>query len=135
MKPWTCSLLLIAGLACAPSSKSASQTAIEFEVIAHGEPVDLDSHTRPGLVTVFDVYADWCPPCQVLNRSLVDLKRTYGDRLRVLKLDLISFDSDMAKTYGIGDLPYLFVYNEDQQLLKKGPSNQVLPDLIAHLNR
>ena len=86
-------------------------------------------------MTVFDFYADWCPPCKVLNASLIDLKKTYGGRLTVIKLDLVSFDSDLAEAFAIKDLPYLIVYNERSELIQRGPSNQVLPELVRHMNR
>jgi len=107
----------------------------DFEVLTKGEPIDLDAHAQAGKVTVFDFYADWCPPCKLLDKSLVGLKQTYGDRLVIYKLDIIDWKSPLAQQQGIADLPYLVVYDSQQKQLAGGPSNQVLPQLIALLNR
>lgn len=123
-------------LACGgPTSTPEKQGPIEFEVLTKGKVIDLDAHTQAGAVTVFDVYADWCGPCKKLDQSLVGLKKTYGDRLVIYKLDLVNWESELALHHGIKDLPYLIVYDENRELLDQGPSNQVLPKVPAHLNR
>lgn len=137
MRIW---ILLLLGLlfACNRDGESAQQAeavAQSFPVIAKGSVVDLDAHADQGRITIFDFYADWCPPCKELDKSLVDMKMVYGDRISVYKLDLVNWGSDLAKHHGIRDLPYLIVYDADRKLIKQGPSNQVLPDLVALLNR
>ena len=122
--------------ACAGESPGpAPVDAGDFKVLSKGEPVDLATHAQAGVVTVFDFYADWCPPCKKLDKSLVGLKKTYGERLVVYKLDIVNWESALTKQQQIKDLPYLAVYDTDQKPLTSGPSNQVLPKLIAALNR
>ena len=121
-------------VACGPPT-AQKREAISFQVLSHGESIDLGPHIVAGQVTVFEVFADWCAPCKVLDLSLQDLERTYGPRITVHKLDLVSFDSNLAKSMNIKDLPYMIVYNEQQQMLNSGPSNQVLPQLLRYLNQ
>ncbi len=129
----TLSLLLGASISCS-GPNIRDDKPISFPVLTHGEPIDLSQHISKGQYTVFDVFADWCPPCKVLDLSLVDLKRTYGSRLAILKLDIVSFESALAVDLQVKDLPYLIIYNEAGELLHQGPSNQVLPQLIRALN-
>lgn len=128
-------IAVIGSIACRSLPDPYDPTPPEIAVISRGTPVDLKAHARQGVVTVFDFYAHWCSPCRQLDRSLRALHATYGSRLVILKLDVVDFDSALARAFSIRDLPYLIVYNEDQSVLAEGPSAQVLPQLIDHLNR
>ncbi len=130
-------LLLLALVACGPSPQTAPQgeAPIDFEILSHGTAYDLAPKVVPGAITVFDFYADWCPPCKKLERSLVNLKRTYGERLVIYQLDIVQWGSELTTQHGITDLPHLVVYGVDGKLLAKGPSAQILPEVIAALNR
>ncbi len=136
MRMMAAALLALTLAACGKeqAAKPAAE-AVEFEVLAHGTEVDLAAYVKTGRVTVFDFYADWCAPCKQVERSLKDMKRLYGDRLQVYQLDLVNWDSALAKAHQIRDLPYLIVYGEDGTRLKAGPSNGVLPDLVKRLNQ
>ncbi|CAM2066403.1 Thioredoxin family protein [Sulfidibacter corallicola] len=120
---------------CTAPSATERPAAIQFEVLSHGKDLDLNPHVAQGRFTVFDFYADWCPPCKELDRSLKDLKATYGDRLQIYKLDIVDWESELAQKRGIKDLPYLMVYGPDGKELAAGPSNRTLPALIQNLNR
>ena len=128
-------LLLL--MCCAPSGKehATSGEKISFPVLTQGKVIDLKPHIKEGRITVFDVYADWCAPCKDLERSLVDVKKVYGDRVDIYKLDLVNWESELAKHHKIRDLPYLMVYNDKAELFKQGPSNVVLPELMKALNQ
>ncbi len=123
-------------LACGSGQISVEEPSkpFEFQVLTKGEVIELTSHARDGRITVFDFYADWCPPCKKLDKSLADLKKVYGDRVEIFKLDLVNWESELARHHGIKDLPYLIVYNEHREVFKKGPSAEVLPALVRHLN-
>lgn len=105
----------------------------QFQILSKGTVVDLQPHVSSDAVTVFDFYAEWCAPCKKLNKSLIDLKKVYGDKIHVYKLDIMNWDSELAKHHNIKDLPYLIVYNKGE-LMKKGPSNEVLPEMIRTLS-
>ncbi len=137
MRIWAC-LLMGLLLTCnrgSGASNMADVSADQFPVISKGTVVDLESRAEAGKITVFDFYADWCPPCKHLDKSLADMKMVYGERMTVFKLDLVNWDSELAKHHGIRDLPYLIVYDDQQKLVEQGPSNQVLPEVVAMLNR
>ena len=123
--------------ACGPSPDKAAVDAgpVIIETIAKAEMIVLDPHIKEGVFTVFDFYADWCPPCKKLDKSLIDMKKLYGDRMVVYKMDIVDWESAMAKGFGIKDLPFLMVYNPDRTILKAGPSSEALPALIAALNK
>lgn len=131
---------LLALVCCACGGDEAAPTAAQsetptFEVLSHGKLVEIEPYVKPGVVTVFDFYADWCLPCKQLNRSLVNLKQTYGARLVVYKLDVVEWGSELTEHYEIRDLPHLRCYGVDGKLIKAGPAADVMPDLIAALNQ
>ena len=61
--------------------------------------------------TVLDVYADWCGPCRVVDAHLRELIMKRAD-LAVRKLNLVDFDSPLAKQLGsrLYALPHLIVF-------------------------
>jgi len=132
-------LLLMTAFFCAcggdkPASDATDVNA-NFLVLSKGKSIDLKPHIKAGKITVFDFYAEWCGPCKKLDRSLVSLKRTYGERLMIYKLDIVEWGSELATEHGVKDLPYLQVYDTQGKLLKKGPSVQVLGTLVEELNK
>lgn len=136
MRTMCLGILLLSLWSCQNNSTTqGNQVAEGFEVIAHGEVVDLLPHVQADGLTVFDFYADWCAPCFKLEESLKEMKAVYGARLHVVKLDLVDWKSELAKHHEIKDLPYLMVYSSDKELVKKGPSNEVLPALMKMLNQ
>jgi len=66
----------------------------------------------PGKYTVFDVHADWCPPCRDVDRRLREIAATRHD-VAVRKLNVVDFDSPLAAELGPGfdALPYLVVFS------------------------
>ena len=127
-------LLLALLVACGPGhGLGPSAGAVSFEVISKGEVVELANFVASDRITVFDFYADWCAPCKQVDKSLTSLKSTYGDKLQVYKLDLVNWESALAKHHGINQLPYLIVFDRGEEMLQ-GPANRVLPNLVKALN-
>jgi thiol-disulfide isomerase/thioredoxin len=80
-----------------------------------GEDVpDLAAHAVPGKVTVFDFYADWCPPCRKVDAHVYGLLNQRQD-IAYRKLNVVSWDSPLAKRYlgGVPNLPHLVIYGKD----------------------
>ena len=135
--------LCLAVLSCSDGEQQTTSKVIDFKTITKGDAVSLEDHAINGTITIFDFYADWCPPCKKVDLSLKDLKGVYGDRIEVLKIDIIGWETPVAKQFGLKDLPYLIIYGTDGKpmkigdgdMLMQGPSNKILPLLIAELNR
>ncbi|MEN9800727.1 MAG: hypothetical protein RL653_4424 [Pseudomonadota bacterium] len=86
-----------------------------------GEDVpDLEKLVVPGKVTLFDFYADWCAPCQRVDRHVYALLQSRKD-LAVRKLNVVSWESPLARRH-LGDvpgLPHLRVYGRDGKLVAR----------------
>lgn len=63
-----------------------------------------------GKYTVFDVYADWCGPCRVVDEQLRKVVTTRKD-VAVRKLNVRDFDTALARELGpaFETLPYVVV--------------------------
>ena len=86
--------LMVVLVACGSSNEDQKPPKktdpADFEVITTGKVIDLQPYIQKDVITIFDFYADWCPPCKKLDRSLAALQDTYGSKMKVYKLDLVA---------------------------------------------
>jgi thiol-disulfide isomerase/thioredoxin len=66
----------------------------------------------PDKYTVFDVYADWCGPCKLVDQRLREIVAARKD-VAVRKLNVVDFDTPLARELGpkLESLPYVIVYS------------------------
>ena len=84
-----------------------------LELNKDGESVGpLDPLRVAGKFTVFDVYADWCGPCRDVDARLREIVSKRAD-VAVRKLNVVDFDSPLAKDLAIDMLPYVIVYTPE----------------------
>jgi thioredoxin 1 len=60
---------------------------------------------------VVDCTATWCGPCKLIAPLIDQLADEYGDRAKVLKLDLDS-NKELAKRYGIRSIPAVMFFTQ-----------------------
>lgn len=72
----------------------------------------LEKRRVAGKYTVFDVYADWCAPCQIVDGRLREILKRRKD-VAVRKLNVVDFESPLAQELGpeFEALPYLVVFD------------------------
>ena len=72
----------------------------------------LERQRVPGKHTVFDVYADWCGPCRLVEARLRELLAERSD-IAVRRLNVVDFESPLAGELGpdFEALPYLVVFS------------------------
>ena len=65
-----------------------------------------------GKYTVFDLYADWCGPCRVVDNELRSILEGRTD-IAVRKLNVVDFKSPLAREQGgrLRALPYLVIFS------------------------
>ncbi|WP_442930956.1 thioredoxin [Micromonospora sp. NBC_00389] len=62
---------------------------------------------------VVDFWAEWCPPCKAIEKSLAELAQEFGDRMVVAKLN--SDENPTAtRNYGVMSLPTLLVFRRGE---------------------
>ena len=80
--------------------------------------------------TVFDVYADWCGPCRLVDARLREITAARKD-VAVRKLNVVSFESPLAQEMGpdFDSLPYVVVFSPE------GKRTEVVGADLARLDR
>ncbi|MFG1953111.1 thioredoxin family protein [Micromonospora sp. NPDC048830] len=84
---------------------------------------------------VVDFWAEWCPPCGPVSRSLAELADEFGDRLSVVTVDT---DANPATTraYGVMSLPTLLVFSGGEvvgSIVGARPKNHLRLSFARHL--
>jgi thioredoxin 1 len=60
-----------------------------------------------------DFYAPWCGPCKLLGPALEKLAPAYGERLRIVKVN-VDESPDLAVRYGIRGVPSLLFFRDGE---------------------
>jgi len=88
----------------------------QVEVITHGAAVDITKHLARGNVTIVDFYADWCGPCKQLSPSLEQMANA-DPQISLRKIDIVNWNTAVAKQYNIRSIPQVNVYNRGGNLV------------------
>jgi thiol-disulfide isomerase/thioredoxin len=110
-------VLLKAGVS--PQASGQPVAAGDIQVVSKGEPLNLRDHLVAGKYTLFDYYADWCPPCRHLSPRLEEVARSHAN-LALRKIDIVDWSHPVARQQGVSDLPYLRLYGPDGKLVAEG---------------
>jgi thiol-disulfide isomerase/thioredoxin len=112
---------------------AATAGAADLRTVSHGSEVELTDHLVAGKLVLFDFYADWCGPCRGLEPRLAELAERHADRLALRKIDIVNWDSPVARQHRIGSIPHLVLYGPGGERLAAGDAGSVLGRLAAEL--
>ncbi|MCR9278309.1 MAG: thioredoxin TrxA [Pseudomonadaceae bacterium] len=71
---------------------------------------DVLSADKPVLV---DYWAEWCGPCKMIAPILEEIADEYGERLKVVKMDIDANQATPPK-YGIRGIPTLILFKNGE---------------------
>lgn len=90
---------------------------------------DVIAGNTPVLV---DFYATWCQPCRAMHPVLEEVKKTLGDKIRIIKIDIDRYQA-VAEEYHIQSVPTLLLFRNGEMLWRQS-GMMSKPDLLATLD-
>ena len=85
---------------------------------------------------LIDFYADWCGPCKIVAPVLEELKKEYGDKLEIYKINTEQ-EKELSSIFGIQSIPSLLFVPQDGQpqmaqgALSKESFKQAFQDVLG----
>ncbi|MBL1437038.1 MAG: thioredoxin [Rhodobacteraceae bacterium] len=67
---------------------------------------------------VVDFWAEWCGPCKMIGPSLEELSEEYGDKVKIVKLN-VDENSNIPAKMGIRGIPALFLFKDGEVVANK----------------
>lgn len=67
---------------------------------------------------VVDFWAPWCAPCRTQGPVLEEAARSFGGKLKVIKVD-IDKNQDLAEQFGIKSIPALLIFDGGKVVERK----------------
>ena len=79
-----------------------------------------DTVLRSDKVVLVDFSASWCQPCQLIKPHLHELEKTYGDRLKVIEVDIDEHPA-LEQRFRVSGIPHLMLFSDGEILSNLGP--------------
>jgi len=94
-----------------------------------------DEATGGETPVLVDFFATWCGPCKMMAPVLEELKRRYGERLRIIKLDIENRSNIQAvQRYGVRSVPTLMLFRRGELLWRESGARST-DDMVRILER
>jgi thioredoxin 1 len=75
------------------------------------DQAEFDNLLATSALLVVDYTATWCGPCKLISPFIDDLADTYGDRAKVMKLD-IDANKPIAQQFGVKSIPVVMFFKD-----------------------
>jgi len=68
--------------------------------------------------TLVDFYATWCGPCKTMHPILDQLKEKYGDKMRIIKID-VDKNQSVAAQFRIQGVPTFILFKSGNRMWRE----------------
>jgi thioredoxin 1 len=93
---------------------------------------DITASEHPVLV---DFFAEWCGPCKTMTPILKEVKKTMGDKIKILKVD-VDKNQRLANALSVQGVPTLILYKKSKILWRQSgviPKNDIVSKINEYL--
>jgi len=83
---------------------------------------------------LIDFYADWCQPCKMVSPILAEIKKEFGDQLKIVKIN-VDKNQQLSSRYNIRSIPTLMLFkNGEIKFSKAGviPASEIKRIVLAN---
>lgn len=87
------------------------------------------------ILTLVDFYATWCGPCKTMQPVLEDLKKHFGEKIRVLKID-VDKNQQLAEQLKIRGVPTFILFKSGEKKWRESGAyslNQLISMVKPHI--
>ena len=91
---------------------------------------------RSPILTVLDLWAEWCMPCKRIAPILDEIAAAYQGKIRIAKLD-VDANPRTPGIYNVTGIPTLLVFQNGKlvdTVIGFMPKDKLLAKLLPHLN-
>lgn len=74
---------------------------------------DFNSIIKSDIPVLVDFYADWCAPCRMMPPILSEVKKEFGNKVRIIKIN-VDKNPSVAGKYGIRSIPTLYMFQRGE---------------------
>ena len=86
-------------------------------------------------LVLVDFYADWCGPCKTMSPILIEVKKHFNDKIKVLKIN-VDNNQNLSARLQVRGVPTLMLYKSNQQVWRQSgvvDANQLISLVNSHL--
>ena len=65
-----------------------------------------------------DFHADWCAPCKIMNPILKNIKKKFGDQLKIIKIN-VDNNQQVSNIFQVKGIPTFILFKNSEILWKQ----------------
>jgi thioredoxin 1 len=105
---------LALGLSLFAGGNTVNAESKNLIVITSEENFD-SAFLKSEILCALDFYADWCPPCRILEPVFAKLSDDYAGKVKFGKLNIDTYPS-LAKRYDVDGIPCIIFFKDGKEV-------------------